>query len=79
MRPRPAFAKIGSDLGSKMVHTAAHERLARSTKSGWFERRTLGVDVSDSCLLTFSRHLDAIFPRIGLDQRCTLVAPNRPT
>jgi hypothetical protein len=24
VRPRPAFAKIGSDLGSKMVHPAAH-------------------------------------------------------
>ena len=24
MRFRPAFAKIGSDLGSKMVHPAAH-------------------------------------------------------
>jgi hypothetical protein len=38
-----------------------------------------GVDASDSCVQTFSRHWDAILPRIGLDERCRPVAPNRPT
>jgi hypothetical protein len=38
-----------------------------------------GVDASDSFLQTFSRHWDEILPRIGLDERCRPVAPNRPT
>jgi hypothetical protein len=28
---------------------------------------------------TYSVHWDAILPRIGLDERCGPVAPNRPT
>jgi hypothetical protein len=38
-----------------------------------------GVDASYSCVQTYSGHWDAILPRIGLDEHCGPVAPNRPT
>ena len=38
-----------------------------------------GVDASYSCVQTYSGHWDAILPRIGLDERCWPIAPNRST
>jgi hypothetical protein len=38
-----------------------------------------GVDASYSWVQTYSGHWDTILPRIGLDERCWPVAPNRPT